>query len=272
MSERTTIGGVVYESVGSNTSNLLLKCNGTARIQWGNKLIDLIKNGKLASPANSEFIFLVSEESEMKSDGIYILENNESEQLWIRKNGTRYNLTGTDLYISANSNQALTADQKQQSLLNLGIYYNTVADLKNASITNGIAYVLEDNTLYGVIDGAISKLIAVESTNFNISEQAINSSTNMANNTTNNSSFTRGMIIMHSGITDIPEGWAICDGGTYSYNGVTSTTPNLSNRFIKGASTINDAEAYNGTIPINKDTNLTAESNDSFALLFIMKL
>jgi hypothetical protein len=49
MSERTTIGGVVYESLGSSTSNLLLKCNGTARIQWGGKLIDLIKNGKIAS-------------------------------------------------------------------------------------------------------------------------------------------------------------------------------------------------------------------------------
>ena len=42
MSERTTIGGVTYESVGSSSSNLLLKCNGTARIQWGTKLIDLV--------------------------------------------------------------------------------------------------------------------------------------------------------------------------------------------------------------------------------------
>jgi hypothetical protein len=49
MSERTTIGGTVYEAIGSSSSNLLLKCNGTARIQWGGKLIDLIKNGKIAS-------------------------------------------------------------------------------------------------------------------------------------------------------------------------------------------------------------------------------
>jgi hypothetical protein len=32
MSERTVIGGVSYETIGSNTSNLLLRCNGTARI------------------------------------------------------------------------------------------------------------------------------------------------------------------------------------------------------------------------------------------------
>ena len=42
MSERTTIGTTTYEAIGSSSSNLLLKCNGTARIQWGNKLIDLI--------------------------------------------------------------------------------------------------------------------------------------------------------------------------------------------------------------------------------------
>ena len=30
MSERVTIGGVAYEAIGSNSSNLLLKCNGTA--------------------------------------------------------------------------------------------------------------------------------------------------------------------------------------------------------------------------------------------------
>ena len=59
MSERTTIGGTVYEVVGSSSSNLLLKCNGTARIQWGNKLIDLIKNGKIASTYNTvENIFI----------------------------------------------------------------------------------------------------------------------------------------------------------------------------------------------------------------------
>jgi hypothetical protein len=27
------------------------------------------------------------------------------------------------------------------------------------------------------------------------------------------------MIVMHSGITPIPEGWAICDGNEYTYNG-----------------------------------------------------
>ena len=89
MSERTTIGGTVYEAIGSSSSNLLLKCNGTARIQWGNKLIDLIKNGKIASEDSQELIFIVSDESQIKSDGIYVLTTEESNQLLVNKNGNK---------------------------------------------------------------------------------------------------------------------------------------------------------------------------------------
>jgi hypothetical protein len=52
INDRTVIGGVSYESVGSSTSNLLLKSNGTVRVQWGSKLIDLIKNGKIVSDSS----------------------------------------------------------------------------------------------------------------------------------------------------------------------------------------------------------------------------
>lgn len=91
MNERTTIGGVTYETVGSSDSNLLLKCNGTARIQWGGKLIDLIKNGKIASENNSTQISVISNESEIDSDGIYILLTDDNPQLWICKDGNKYN-------------------------------------------------------------------------------------------------------------------------------------------------------------------------------------
>ena len=89
MSERTTIGGTVYEAIGSSSSNLLLKCNGTARIQWGGKLIDLIKNGKIASGDSQELIFIITDESEIKSDGIYLLTTQESNKLWISKDGNK---------------------------------------------------------------------------------------------------------------------------------------------------------------------------------------
>jgi hypothetical protein len=54
---------------------------------------------------------------------------------------------------------------------------------------------------------------------------------------TTEQTFSRGMIMMHSGITPIPQGWAICDGNSYTYQGITTTTPNLVNRFIKAVAT-----------------------------------
>lgn len=160
MSERTTIGGTVYEAIGSSSSNLLLKCNGTARIQWGNKLIDLVKNGKIASGDGSAKISVISNESDIKSDGIYVLNSGESSQLWIRTGSKNYNLTGTELHISASTKQGIPVEQQKQALENIGIYYNTLEELQNSGIQDGIAYVLEDRNLYTVKNGLISEFEA----------------------------------------------------------------------------------------------------------------
>lgn len=181
MSEKTTIGGTVYESIGSSSSNLLLKCNGTARIQWGSKLIDLVKNGKIATD-NSSQLTIVTDESEIKSDGFYLLNTQKSAQFYIRKNGQSYNLTGTDLYVSANSEQDFTATQKQTVLKNIGIYYNTLTELQNANIEQGIVYVLETNTLYTIKDSIINPIqninsVVVENDEFYENNENIKSST-----------------------------------------------------------------------------------------------
>jgi microcystin-dependent protein len=160
MSERTTIGGTVYEAVGSSSSNLLLKCNGTARIQWGNKLIDLVKNGKIASGDGSVKISVISNESDIKSDGIYVLNSGESSQLWIRTGSKNYNLTGAELYISASTKQDIPVEQQKQALENIGIYYNTLEELQSAGIQDGIAYVIEDRNLYTIKNGLISEFEA----------------------------------------------------------------------------------------------------------------
>ena len=160
MSERTTIGGTVYEAIGSSSSNLLLKCNGTARIQWGSKLIDLIKNGKIASEDSQELIFIIKDESEMKSDGIYILTTDESPKLWIYKDRTKYDFNSADLYISAINPQNLTVEQKSQALHNIGVNYSTLLELEQSHLQNGIAYVLENQTLYTIKNGVIQEFEA----------------------------------------------------------------------------------------------------------------
>lgn len=160
MSERTTIGGTVYEAIGSSSSNLLLRCNGTARIQWGGRLIDLIKNGKIASSDSKELIFIVSDESEIKSDGIYILTTEESSKLLVCKDGNTYDFTDANIYISASKEQNLTVDQKKQALENIGIQYNTLTELQSAGIKNGLAYVCDTATLYTVKNGDIKEFEA----------------------------------------------------------------------------------------------------------------
>ena len=160
MSERTTIGGTVYEAIGSSSSNLLLKCNGTARIQWGNKLIDLIKNGKIASGDSKQLIFTVSDESEIQTDGIYVLTTEESNKLLVYKDGIKYNFTEENLYILANESQNLTSEQKEQALKNIGLYYNKLEDVYKADIKNGIVYVLDTNNFYIIKNGAIEEFQA----------------------------------------------------------------------------------------------------------------
>lgn len=160
MSERTTIGGTVYESIGSSSSNLLLKCNGTARIQWGNKLIDLIKNGKIASTNNQEQLFVIQDVSEIDSEGIYIINDNQFSQLWIYKNGQKYDLSGANLYISTQNKQDITSEQKKQAIENLGLYYNTLDEVKQSGIQNGIVYILDTKELYTIKNGNIEEFEA----------------------------------------------------------------------------------------------------------------
>lgn len=219
MNQRTVIGGTVYESVGSNTSNLLLRCNGTARIQWGNKLIDLIKNGKLATNT-PQFIFKIKDQSEIKSDGIYILETEEVQQIYICINGNHYTISTQDLYISASTKQDVTVDQRKQVLVNMGIYYNTVAELRDANITNGIVYVDELNKWFHIQDGTVS-LIQTQ-----VIANSVQELSNQEDLTRVESVyFIKGMITMMDNTQPIPEGWALCDGGNYTYNNSTVQTP-----------------------------------------------
>ena len=69
--------------------------------------------------------------------------------------------------------------------------------------------------------------------------------------------FIRGMIIMHSGIGGIPQGWAICDGGTYKYDGVTSITPDLRGRFIKSVTSLEETPGPSQDLDVNENNEFT---------------
>lgn len=99
------------------------------------------------------------------------------------------------------------------------------------------------------------------------------------------SAFFRGMIVMHSGQTTIPEGWGICDGQVHQYNGESIRTPNLIGCFIKAVGSADDCvQGVNSEVPIGIDdlstytttqqqTRATGSGDPmSYGLIFIMKL
>ena len=78
--------GRVYETVGSSSSDLLLKTKGQLKVKWGNKYIDLIKDGQVAYPKESvqKLIEQIVEEKSEKlpSNVVLLYEGNEAPEFW----------------------------------------------------------------------------------------------------------------------------------------------------------------------------------------------
>lgn len=77
---------------------------------------------------------------------------------------------------------------------------------------------------------------------------------------TSSSALSKGMIMMFDGNSDIPTGWAVCDG--------TNGTPDLTGNFIKAAVTAGETGTF---IPAAEGTS-TEEPISYYSLVFIMKV
>lgn len=146
------IGGKPATIIGDKHSNLILQ-GSSVKIQWGNKFIDVIKNGKIASE-NSKFIYQVQSEDEIEKDGLYLVNGSE---IWISINSTKYKINSESSYISYLSNQELKQRQKQTALKNIGFYYDDLTSAQEAGIESGIIFVKETNKLYLVNNGIITE-------------------------------------------------------------------------------------------------------------------
>lgn len=147
--------GKNYQEAGSSSSPLLLRSNGEIKLQWGNKFIDLIKNGKVNSEAK-DYIFTVDTSDEIKANGIYLV--TEDSSIWINVEGTKTKLSNTDTtYVSFLTEQETTSEQKQQALTNLGLIYENIDSLNKANLITGLAYVVETNKLYLIQNGIVSE-------------------------------------------------------------------------------------------------------------------
>lgn len=147
--------GKNYQEAGSSSSPLLLRSNGEIKLQWGNKFIDLVKNGKINSEAK-DCIFTVDTSDEIKANGIYLV--TEDSSIWINVEGTKTKLSDTSTtYVSFLTEQETTPEQKQQALTNLGLIYENIDALNKANLITGLAYVVESNKLYLIQNKVVSE-------------------------------------------------------------------------------------------------------------------
>ena len=84
--------GKAYDTVGSTNKNLILQTRGDLKIRWGNKFIDLIKNGKIN--VNVDLLKQADNKDSINKDGIYLIQNEENQEVWLYIDGTLINLVG----------------------------------------------------------------------------------------------------------------------------------------------------------------------------------
>ena len=188
--------GKNYQEAGSSSSPLLLRSNGEIKLQWGNKFIDLVKNGKINSEAK-DYIFTVDTSDEIKVNGIYLV--TEDSSIWINVEGTKTRLSDTNTtYVSFLTEQETTPEQKQQALTNLGLIYENIDALNKANLITGLAYVVETNKLYLIQNRVVSEYQVTSTlpTSGKFDDLAISNLT-IKNNTINS-----GQLIL--AINDIP--------------------------------------------------------------------
>lgn len=157
----TVIAGKPSNTVGEKDSTLILR-GSSVKIQWGNKFIDLIKNGKINVDVDKILKTAGSVES-ITSDGIYLV----GESVWAVIGGTKIQIAGdsTTTYVSYLVAQKTTPEQKKQALTNIGFYYDTYEQAQDAGLTTGIVYVQGDNKLYVVKDGILTEYITTSTSN-----------------------------------------------------------------------------------------------------------
>lgn len=147
--------GRSYSQAGSSNSDFVIKTKGQVKIQWGNKFIDLVKDGKI----NADMKFIFQRDSVGVKDGIYIIGDGDDQQVILSVNGNQINLKGEigTTYVSFQSEQETTSEQKYTALQNIGFIYKNLSEVTSNSLQNGIIYVEQEQKLYIVQNGALSE-------------------------------------------------------------------------------------------------------------------
>lgn len=155
--ELLTMFGKAYNTVGSANSNLILQTRGDIKIRWGNKFIDLIKNGKIN--VETDTLKTIGSKDQIYKDGIYLVDNNGTYEVWAQIDGNIVNLAGEvgTTYVSYVKEQKVNREGKFIALSNIGIYYNTYDEAVADGVQAGVIYVLDQQAFFHYKDGKLVK-------------------------------------------------------------------------------------------------------------------
>lgn len=148
------IFGRSYSQVGNSNSDFLIKTKGQVKIQWGNKFIDLIKDGKINSEIR--FIYSVKDKSDIGiREGIYVLEDGS---IYLKVSNLPAIPIAEEIgttYVSFLGEQETTPDQKYQALQNIGFIYKDLDSVP--ALKSGIVYVESKQKLYIINNGDLTE-------------------------------------------------------------------------------------------------------------------
>ena len=145
-----------YEIIGNPQKNVLIKGKGIIKVQWGNKFIDLIKDGQINTGGLS--VNTVDSVNNIgKVNGFYYVKSDSSVYLVINDEIVPIVDGDNSSYVSYLEQNNIDEDKRLQALKNIGFVFSTKAELSSLNFSNSIVYCQEDNQLYIIDNGKVTK-------------------------------------------------------------------------------------------------------------------
>lgn len=151
--------GREYEMVGSEGKDICLITKGKVKIKWGKKFIDIVKDGKLN--VNGLDINRVKDKDSIGTiNGIYVTDDGA---VYLRVGDMLIPLYGdgeNSMFVAYTKQEGKTGEEMATAQANIGISFDTRDAFLESGIKNGITYIIDEKTLYKVIDGNLYPLDA----------------------------------------------------------------------------------------------------------------
>lgn len=141
--------GRSYSQIGNSNADFLIKTKGQVKVQWGNKFIDLIKDGKIAVDG-FQFFTAKDKDSIKGQDGFYITDDG----IFIKFGSEIINIFGevNNAYVSFVSDQQVESKQQAIAQKNIGLLFQTFAEAQSAGIQDGFVYIADEGKIYTIKD------------------------------------------------------------------------------------------------------------------------